>query len=139
MLVGNEDVVKATGTIKNNTDSGVFNAVQYAAIKALSLPDSYIEKTLAIYQKRRDLVHATLAEAGLSCAKPKGSLYMWAKVPEGKTSAGFAAEMLEKAGVVITPGSGYGNEGEGYFRISLTVPDNRLKEAMDRMEKAIRG
>ncbi len=139
MLVGNEDVVKATGTIKNNTDSGVFNAVQYAAITALSLPDSHLEKTLSVYQKRRDLVHETLTEAGLSCTKPKGSLYMWAKVPEGKTSAGFATTMLEKAGVVITPGSGYGKEGEGYFRISLTVPDERLKEAMERMRKAIRG
>ncbi|MBI2134002.1 LL-diaminopimelate aminotransferase [Candidatus Woesearchaeota archaeon] len=138
MAVGNEEVVKAMGTIKNNTDSGVFNAVQLAAIKAMELPDSFIEKQMSIYQKRRDLVHKTLTGAGLSCTKPKAALYMWAKVPEGHTSASFATEMLEKAGVVITPGAGYGKDGEGYFRISLTVPDKRLGEAMERIKRALR-
>lgn len=139
MAVGNEEVIRAMGIIKNNTDSGVFNAVQYAAIKALSLPDSFIEKNIAVYQKRRDIVHRTLTEAGLHCSKPRGSLYMWVRVPEGYTSGSFATEILEKAGVVITPGAGYGKEGEGYFRISLTVPDNRLHEAMERMKKAMKG
>ncbi len=137
MVVGNEDIVKAMGTIKNNTDSGVFNAIQYAGIKALSLPDSFLDGLLAKYQERRDLVYKTLTNAGLKCNKPKAALYMWVKVPEGKTSAQFATEILEKTGVVITPGAGYGKEGEGYFRISLTTPDNRLKEAMQRMEKAL--
>lgn len=139
MAVGNEAVIKAMGTVKNNTDSGVFNAVQYAAIKAMSMPDSFIERLIAIYQKRRDFVHNTLAEAGLQCQKPKGSLYMWVKVPEGYTSAGFATEILEKAGVVITPGAGYGRAGEGYIRISLTVPDKRLEEAMGRIKKALKS
>ncbi len=138
MAVGNEEVIKAMGIIKNNTDSGVFNAVQYAAIKALSLPDAVLERTLAIYQKRRDLVYNTLSSIGLKCNKPKGSLYMWVKVPEGYSSGTFAAMVLEKAGVVITPGAGYGKEGEGYFRISLTVPDPRLTEAMERMRRVMR-
>ncbi len=138
MVVGNEDIVNAMGTIKNNTDSGVFNAVQYAGIKALELEDSFLEGLLATYQKRRDLVYNTLTHAGLKCIKPKAALYMWVKVPEGQTSAGFATMILEKAGVVITPGAGYGKEGEGYFRISLTIPDHRLNEAMQRIEKALK-
>lgn len=137
MFVGNEEVVKATGIIKNNTDSGVFNAVQYAAIKALSLPDSFLENLLSVYQKRRNLVYDTITSIGLECIKPKAALYMWCKVPKGHTSASFATHILEKTGVVITPGAGYGKEGEGYFRISLTVPDNRLNEAMDRIRKAL--
>ncbi len=138
MLVGNPEVVKATSTIKNNTDSGVFNAVQYAGIKALSLPESHFEKLIAVYQKRRDLVYSTLTEAGLKCIKPKAAIYMWVHVPEGHTSASFATMILENAGVVITPGAGYGKEGEGYIRISLTTPDSRLQEAMDRIRKAMK-
>ncbi len=137
MIVGNEEVVKQTGIIKNNTDSGVFNAVQYAAIKALSMDSSFVEKMVSVYQKRRNLVYDALAGLGLKCSKPKASLYMWVKVPAGYTSASFATLVLEKAGVVITPGAGYGKEGEGYFRISLTVPDKRLAEAMERMRKVL--
>ncbi len=137
MIVGNEEIIKQTGIMKNNIDSGVFNAIQYAAIKALNMDNSFIEKMAGVYQKRRDLVHDTLNSVGLKCAKPKASLYMWVKVPQGHTSASFATLMLEKAGVVITPGAGYGKEGEGYIRISLTVPDAKLMEAMDRIRKTL--
>ncbi|MBI4439075.1 LL-diaminopimelate aminotransferase [Candidatus Woesearchaeota archaeon] len=133
MAVGNEEIIGAMGTVKNNTDSGVFNAVQYAGIRALSLDDSFIQQNIQVYQRRRDLVHETLTGIGLKCLKPKAAMYMWCRVPEGHTSASFATIVLEKAGVVVTPGAGYGREGEGYFRISLTVPDSRLSEAMERL------
>lgn len=138
MAVGNAEIIKGIGISKNNTDSGVFNAVQYAAIKAMSLPDSHIENLMKVYQKRRDLVLGTLRKVGLKPFTPKGAFYIWTRVPDGETSGSFATKMLEKAGVVITPGAGYGKAGEGYFRISLTVPDARLKEAMERIEKAMK-
>ncbi len=139
MAVGNPEIVSAMATVKNNVDSGVFNAVQYAAITALlKTPDSEINALNGIYQKRRDLVHETLASVGITARKPKATFYMWCHVPEGHTSASFATLMLEKAGVVVTPGAAYGSYGEGYFRISLTVPDARLAEAMDRIRKAIK-
>ncbi|MEK6968176.1 MAG: LL-diaminopimelate aminotransferase [Nanoarchaeota archaeon] len=137
MAVGNADIIKGMGISKSNTDSGVFNAIQYAAIKALSLPDSHIENLMKIYQKRRDLVLDTFKKVGLKAFKPKAAFYIWTKVPDGETSASFATKILEKTGVVITPGAGYGKTGEGYFRISLTVPDERLKEAMQRIEKVL--
>ena len=139
MAVGNPAIVSAMATVKNNVDSGVFNAVQYAAITALlKTPDSDINALNGIYQKRRDLVHETLTSVGIAARKPKATFYMWCRVPEGHSSASFATLMLEKAGVVVTPGAAYGSYGEGYFRISLTVPDARLAEAMDRIRKAIK-
>ncbi|MBI2176142.1 LL-diaminopimelate aminotransferase [Candidatus Woesearchaeota archaeon] len=138
MAVGNPEIISAMATVKNNVDSGVFNAVQYAAITALlDTPDSDIEKLNSIYQKRRDLVYDTLTAVGVKAAKPKAAFYMWCRVPEGYSSAGFATLMLEKAGVVVTPGAAYGSYGEGYIRISLTVPDAGLAEAMDRIRKAM--
>lgn len=139
MAVGSQEVVSAMATVKNNVDSGVFNAIQYAAITALlQTPDSEIDALNSVYQKRRDLVHETLTSAGITARKPKATFYMWCRVPEGHTSASFATLMLEKAGVVVTPGAAYGSYGEGYFRISLTVPDARLAEAMDRVRKAMK-
>ena len=137
MAVGNAEIIRGIGISKSNTDSGVFNAIQYAAIKAMSLPDSHIENLMKVYQKRRDLVISTLRRIGLEPFVPKAAFYIWTKVPAGETSASFATKVLEKAGVVITPGAGYGKTGEGYFRISLTVPDERLKEAMQRIEKVL--
>ena len=138
MAVGNPDIVSAMATVKNNVDSGVFNAVQYAAITALlETPDSDIDKLNSIYQKRRDMVFDTLTAVGVKAQKPKATFYMWCRVPDGYTSAGFATLMLEKAGVIVTPGAAYGSYGEGYFRISLTVPDARLAEAMDRIKRTM--
>ncbi len=138
MAVGNPDVIRAMAVVKSNVDSGVFNAVQHAGIAALNLSDSFIERNLAVYQKRRDLVCDALESIGLKVNRPKATFYLWAKVPEGRTSAGFAAEVLGKAGVVITPGGAYGMHGEGFFRISLTVPDGRLAEAVERIKKGVR-
>lgn len=135
MAVGNETLIKGIGDSKNNTDSGVFNAVQHAAIKALSLPDQVIDNLTAIYRERRELVCETLTKIGLTPIKPKAAFYVWTKVPEGETSESFTTKLLEKAGVVVAPGSSYGRFGEGYIRISLTVPDHRFKEAMERIKK----
>ncbi len=138
MAVGNPDVVKAMAVVKSNVDSGVFNAVQHAGIAALSLPDSFIEKSLAVYQKRRDIVCDALESIGLKVNRPKATFYLWVKVPDGQTSAGFAGEVLDKAGVVITPGGAYGRHGEGFFRVSMTVPDKRLAEAVERIKKNVK-
>jgi LL-diaminopimelate aminotransferase len=137
MAVGNEEVISGMATVKNNVDSGVFNAIQYAAISALlKTPDSHLDALNSVFQKRRDMVYDTLTGVGIKVRKPKATFYMWCRVPEGYTSASFATLMLEKAGVVVTPGAAYGSYGEGYFRISLTVPDARLAEAMERIKKA---
>ncbi|MBI2144097.1 LL-diaminopimelate aminotransferase [Candidatus Woesearchaeota archaeon] len=139
MAVGSEDIISAIATVKNNVDSGVFNGVQRAAITALlKTPDSEIDRLNSIYQKRRDLVYETLTGVGIAVRKPRATFYMWCRVPEGHTSASFAALMLEKAGVVVTPGAAYGSYGEGYFRVSVTVPDARLEEAMQRIRKALK-
>ncbi len=138
MAIGNPEVIKAMAVVKSNVDSGVFNAVQHAGIAALNLPDSFIEKNLAVYQKRRDLVCNALESIGLKVGRPKATFYLWVKVPGGHTSASFAEAVLDKAGVVITPGGAYGGYGEGFFRISLTVPDRRLAEAVERIKKNVK-
>lgn len=134
---GNETAVQALGTIKNNLDSGQFNAIQEAAIAALSGSQQCIDDMCAIYQRRRDLVVDALHAIGVECTAPKATIYVWAKVPEGYTSEQFATKLLEEAHVIVTPGSGYGPDGEGYIRISLTLADDRLLEAVDRMKKSM--
>ena len=124
--------------VKSNVDSGVFNAVQHAGIAALNLPDSVIDANVKVYQQRRDVLCNALEQVGLKVKKPKASLYLWVKVPEGYSSESFAAEVLDKAGVVITPGSAYGGAGQGFFRVSLTVPDARLNEAVERIKKSVK-
>ena len=133
--VGNAEAIRALATIKTNVDSGIFNAVQSAAIAALTGPQDHVEAMKATYQARRDLVVAALLDVGLQVKPPLGSIYVWAPVPEGQTAAEFAEELLEKAGVVVSPGTGYGAHGEGFFRISLTVADDRLEDAMTRIRK----
>lgn len=136
-VAGNEGVVEALGRVKSNIDSGIFNAIQKAGIEALEGPQDIIEEMIAIYQRRRDMVMSTLKELGLEARTPKGAIYVWIKVPDGHTSVSFAELILEKTGVVVPPGSGYGPSGEGYIRISLTVPDDRLIEAMDRIASTL--
>lgn len=136
-LVGNEKVVEALGRVKTNIDSGIFNAIQYAGIEALSGPQDSVEKMRQIYQRRRDLVVDYLEKAGLKTFKPLATVFVWAKVPEGFTSASFATHVLDKVGVVLSPGNAYGPSGEGYFRISLTVKDDRLEEALERILKKL--
>jgi LL-diaminopimelate aminotransferase len=131
---GNPEAVKALGTVKSNVDSGVFTAVQDAAIEALTGPQDSIKALCDLYQRRRDLVMSALPSAGLSAVMPKATIYVWAKVPEGYTSAGFASDLLDKVGVIVAAGTSYGPSGEGYVRISLTTPDDRLEEAIERIK-----
>ena len=133
MAVGNAEVIAALRQVKENTDSGIFGAVQRAGIAALEGPQDNIGRMSAIYRWRRDLVVDTWRAAGLPLSAPAATFYVWAPVPAGRTSMEFAGELLGRAGVVVTPGVGYGSQGEGYVRMSLTVPDARLEEAMRRV------
>lgn len=134
--VGNAEAVNALGTVKTNVDSGVFRAVQQAGIAALSGPQDVIRPTLARYQARRDRLVAALRAVGWQAPLPKATLYIWVPTPNGQSSVTFAADVLERTGVVITPGVGYGAHGDGFVRLSLTTPDDRLDEAIARFRRA---
>jgi LL-diaminopimelate aminotransferase len=131
--VGNRDAIRALGLVKTNMDSGVFQAVQEAAIAALGGGDATVREYCAIYQERRDLMIGLLRRLGLSCEVPRATFYIWAQVPAGYTSVSFTERVLREAGVVVTPGSGFGKGGEGFVRFTLTVPSERLKEAVSRL------
>ena len=133
MAVGNATMINALMRVKSNLDSGVPQAIQLAAIEALTGPQDCIEKNVAHYQRRRDKLVAALTRLGLRVIPPKASLYLWARVPEGFTSAEFAAKLIDEAAVVVTPGSGYGQYGEGYVRLSLTLPDEDLDKGVERL------
>ena len=133
--VGNREALQALGKVKSNIDSGAFEAVQAAGIEALTGDQSCVDEMRAIYQKRRDIMVAALNGMGLSVTAPKATFYLWIKTPEGFDSAAFATKVLEETGVVITPGSGFGAEGEGYVRMALTVNESRLREAIRRLSK----
>jgi LL-diaminopimelate aminotransferase len=133
MAVGNATMVDALKRVKSNLDSGIPQAIQYAAIEALSGPQDCIQEHNAIYQRRRDLVIDMLNNIGLKARTPKAGLYIWAKVPEGYTSVEFANDLLDQVGVVVTPGTGYGKNGEGYVRVSLTIPDAALVKGLSRL------
>ncbi|NLG85784.1 MAG: LL-diaminopimelate aminotransferase [Firmicutes bacterium] len=133
--VGNKDVLAALSVIKTNIDSGVFNAVQYAAIEALTGPQDNIECMNQMYMRRRDVIVNGLNSLGWDLKPTKGTFYVWAPVPEGYSSKSFCALLLEKAGVNVAPGNGYGEHGEGFFRIALTVNEQRLQEAVERMRQ----
>ena len=133
--VGNHRIVEALARVKSNMDSGVFAAVQEAAIEALELPQSWIDDRNAVYQRRRDKVVEMLQQLDLQPEVPKASLYVWTPVPTGYDSSGFAAKVIDEAGVLITPGLGFGPSGDSHFRISLTTPDDRLREGLERLAK----
>ena len=133
MMVGNATMIDALKRIKSNMDSGIPLAIQYAAIEALRGPQDCIKKHNDVYQRRRDLVVDVLNDIGLAVERPKASLYVWAKVPDGYNSVDFAADLLEQVGVVVTPGVGYGQNGEGYVRLSLTVSDAGLVKGLSRL------
>ena len=134
---GRPDVIEALGRIKSNLDSGAFQAIQYAAIEGLIGPQDSVKEMQAIYKERRDTVVNGLNAMGWNMEAPKATFYVWAPVPKGFNSSEFAELVLEKAGVIITPGIGYGENGEGYFRIALTVENKRIGEALERMKDAI--
>ncbi|MGE5636379.1 MAG: aminotransferase class I/II-fold pyridoxal phosphate-dependent enzyme [Nocardioidaceae bacterium] len=136
-IVGNPDAIEAYWRLKTNVDSGMFEAVQLAAAAALDVgpPPELAE----LYRRRRDLVCAALAEIGVEVTPPRGTIYVWAPVPAGHTSASYCELVLEESGVVLSPGAAYGPSGEGFFRISLTVSDERLREALERLRRHLGG
>ena len=134
MAAGNAAIVDALMRVKSNLDSGIPQAIQRMAIAALEGPQDCIEEHNRAYQRRRDRLVAALQGLGLRVQPPKASLYVWARVPEGTTSVQYATRLLDEAGVVVTPGIGYGPSGEGYVRLSLTIPDDRLEEGVRRLE-----
>ena len=138
-IVGNADAIEAYWRLKTNIDSGMFDAVQLAAAATLERGDEIAREMSAIYQRRRDLVCDALREIGVDVTPPKGTIYIWAPVPEGYDSAGYAEHVLEESGVVVSPGGAYGPNGEGFFRISLTVSDERLTEAVERLRSSLSG
>ena len=134
-ILGNADAIQTYWRLKTNVDSGLYEAVQLAAVAALEGPTAPLEEMNKIYARRRDLTVDTLRAIGVDVASPKGTIYVWAPVPQGHTSTSFCEMVLEEAAVVISPGSMYGRSGEGFFRISLTTPDDRLSEALERMRE----
>jgi LL-diaminopimelate aminotransferase len=135
MAVGNATLIDALFRIKSNVDSGINQAVQRMAITALEGPQDCIDEHNEIYQRRRDRVVEALRACGMRVQAPKASLYVWARVPDGFKSAEIAARLIEDIGVVVTPGSGYGKYGEGYIRLSLTTPDDRVEEGVRRLHE----
>ena len=136
-IVGNAAAIAQYWRLKSNVDSGLFEAVQLAGVAALQPEiDQQVKATNAVYQRRRDLVCDALAQAGVDVTPPKGTIYIWAPIPDGfDSSAEYCEHVLERAAVVITPGGAYGPNGEGFFRISLTTPDERLLEAVERLRQ----
>jgi LL-diaminopimelate aminotransferase len=136
-IVGNAEAIEHYWHLKSNIDSGNFEAVQLAGAAALAPElDSEKQAMCALYQRRRDLVCDALAQAGVEVTPPKGTIYIWAPIPPGfESSAAYCEHVLEQAAVVISPGGAYGASGEGYFRISLTTPDDRLLEAVERIRR----
>jgi LL-diaminopimelate aminotransferase len=139
MAAGNAQIIDALMRVKSNLDSGIPQAIQRMAITALDGPQDCIAEHNRIYERRRDRLVSALSKLGLRLRPPKASLYLWARVPEATTSVQFATRLLEEAGVVVTPGIGYGPTGEGYVRLSLTIPDDRLEEGVRRMEALAGG
>ena len=133
MVVGNATVIDALKRIKSNLDSGIPQAIQYAAIGALTGPQACIPEHNAVYQKRRDLIIEVLNNIGLKAKPPQASLFIWARVPNGYSSVEFATDLLDKVGVAVTPGVGYGRHGEGYVRLSLTVPDATVVKGLSQL------
>jgi LL-diaminopimelate aminotransferase len=133
-VVGNATLVSGLGKVKTNMDSGVFQGIQEAAITALEGGEQTLREYCRIYKERRDVIVSALRGLGLACEVPKATFYIWAEVPKGYTSASFSERLLKEAGVVVTPGSGFGNSGEGYVRLSITLATGRLKEAAERIK-----
>jgi LL-diaminopimelate aminotransferase len=136
--VGNHKILSHLWRLKTNMDSGMFDALQRTGAFILNSPWDFVGEMCAIYTRRRDLLAEALTSVGMVVPKIKGTIYMWIPVPAGYTSAGFAEHVLDQAGVVVTPGNGYGPAGEGFIRLSLTTPDERIAEAVDRLERSLK-
>ena len=138
MVMGNRDLIAGVSKVKENTDSGIFAAIQYAGIHALHHEEGNIGKMLSIYRRRSGLVVDTFRDLGWDVGPSRGTFYVWLPAPEGMSSMEFTNLLFEKAQVVVAAGTAYGEHGEGFVRISLAVPDRRLEEAMERIRKALR-
>jgi len=132
---GNSGLVSALAKVKSNIDSGVFSAIQLAGVAALSGPQDYLKSMCQLYQERRDVLINGLNALGWNVAKPKATFYVWIKIPSKENSISFAGRLLKDANIVATPGIGFGKYGEGYIRMALTVPSDRIKEALERIKK----
>ena len=135
MAVGNPELVAGLAQAKSNLDSGIFQAVQEAGIEALKLGDKIVEPSRKIYQERRDILVDGLHAVGLECEKPRATFYVWVSCPKGLSSAEFTAKLLDEAGVVTTPGNGFGDAGEGYVRFTVCVDKERLREVAERIRR----
>ena len=135
-VVGNKDLISAITTIKSNLDSGIPQAIQHMGIEALKSDGSVISNNIEIYKTRRDRLISALELIGLEIKSPKAGLYLWAKVPKGYNSASFTELLLEELDIVVTPGNGFGDSGEGYIRLSLTTPDEDIEKAIERLESS---
>ena len=135
MTVGNPELVTGLAQAKSNLDSGIFQAIQEAGIEALRLGDQIVEPSRKIYQERRDVLVDGLRAVGLECEKPRATFYVWVNCPKGLSSAAFTTKLLEEAGVVTTPGNGFGEAGEGYVRFTVCVDKERLREVSERIRR----
>lgn len=137
-VCGNEKIIAGIAKVKSNIDSGVFNAIQMAGITALDIADKHLERMNKIYQERRDALVDGLNKLGWAIKKPKATFYVWARLPKkSKSSIEFARLVLDKADIIITPGIGFGENGEGYVRFALTVSKERIQEAVQRLKKVL--
>ncbi len=136
--VGNHEILEHLWRLKTNMDSGMFDALQKTSAFVLNGPWDFVHEMCEVYRRRRDLLAEALTSVGMTVPRLKGTIYMWIPVPEGYTSGSFCDHVLEQAAVVITPGRGYGPAGEGFVRLSLTTPDDRIAEAVDRIERSLR-
>ncbi len=137
-VCGNQKIVAGLAKVKANMDSGIFSAIQIAAVEALSGPQEYVEAMCRLYSQRRDLLIDGLSEMGWKIDKPKATFYVWAKLPKKhESSIKFAKMLLTRAHIVVTPGCGFGASGEGYVRMALTANEDRIKEAIVRLKKVI--
>lgn len=137
-VCGNREMIGALAKVKSNIDSGVFQAVQVAGIKALQAPDTHLKRMLKIYETRRDLLVSALRRSGWPVTPPKATFYLWAPIPRGRTSREVSTELLQQAAIVATPGVGFGDSGEGYVRFSMSVPTPLVREAARRILRAWR-
>jgi LL-diaminopimelate aminotransferase len=136
-VVGNATAIEGLTRLKSNLDTGIFRPIQHAAVAALQLPDEWVAERNAIYQRRRDRLVDAFRRLGLAVESPSAGLYVWSGVPRGMTSAEFSVQLLERTAVAVTPGTNFGRRGEGYVRVALTTPDDRLDEAIARIESGV--
>jgi LL-diaminopimelate aminotransferase len=133
--VGQSEIISGLGRVKTNIDSGIFQAIQEAGTEALNHFDTPLPEIIEIYERRRDVLVKGLREIGLEVEWPRATFYLWIQVPKGYTSAQFSTLLLEQGGIVATPGNGFGDAGESYIRMAITVDETRLKEAIERLKR----